>query len=81
MTILYISPETVMLTNNYQVKLQATSKKVLIQGPSWPRILGRSDPAGKLGRSDSQIGRSYSAKLWHFCQFRSNLAITHTITI
>ena len=23
-------------------------------------------PPGKLGRSDSHIGRSYSAKLWHF---------------
>ena len=36
------------------------------QGPSWPRILGRLLPAGKLGRSDSQIGRSYRAKLRHF---------------
>ena len=38
-------------------------------------------PAGKLGRSESQIGRSYSAKLRHFCQFRSKLAIIHTIAI
>ena len=30
-----------------------------------------------LGRSDSQIGRSYSI----FCQFRSKLVITHTIVI
>ena len=26
-------------------------------------------PPGKLGRSDSQIGRNYSAKLGIFCQF------------
>ena len=39
-------------------------------------------PSGKLGRSDSQIGRKYNAKLQHFfCQFRSKLAITHTIAI
>ena len=38
-------------------------------------------PAGQLGRSDSQIGRSYSANYDIFCQFRSKSAITHAIAI
>ena len=42
------------------------SSQYHVQGPSWPRILGRSDSPVKLGRSDSQIGRSYSIKLRHF---------------
>ena len=33
---------------------------------------------GKLGRSDTKIGKSYSAKLW---QFRSKFATTHAIAI
>ena len=32
-------------------------------------------------RSDSQIGRSYRQDYDIFCQFRSKLAITHTIAI
>ena len=40
---------------------------------------------GKIGRSDSQIRRSYRAKLHKmyviFCKFRSKLAIKHTIAI
>ena len=43
-----------------------------MQGSSW---------ALAVGRSDSQIGRSYIAELWPFCQFRSKLAITHPIAI
>ena len=35
----------------------------------------------KIRENYSQIGRSYSAKLWHFCQFRSKEAIIHTIAI
>ena len=40
-------------------------------------------PPGKIGRSDSQIGRSYSAKLQHFLSVQKQiyLAITHTIAI
>ena len=35
----------------------------LLQGSTWALTVGRSDAAaGKLGRSDSQRGRSYSAK-------------------
>ena len=36
-------------------------KRVIQSGTSFLLL-----PAGKLGRSDSQIGRSYSAKLRHF---------------
>ena len=43
------------------------------QGSSWALTVGRSD----LGRRDNKIGRNYSI----FCQFRSKLAITHTIAI
>ena len=35
----------------------------------------------KLGRSDSQIGRSYSANYGFFCQFKRKLAITQAIVI
>ena len=48
-----------------------------LQGLSWAPAVGRSDFSlrGKLGRSDSQIGRSYSANYYIFCQFKSKLAI------
>ena len=52
------------------------------RGSSWALKVGRSDlPPGQLGISNSQIGRSYSAKLRHFCQLRCKLAIIHTIAI
>ena len=38
-------------------------------------------PPVKLGRNDSQIGRGYSIKSDIFCQFRSKLAIAHTVAI
>ena len=51
-------------------------------GPdSWEKV---TFPQGKLGRSDSQIetnGEVIAQNYNIFCQFRSKLAITHTIAI
>ena len=75
-----VDPSTLSNLLNFGAKLEKYRPEVMLYQSGFKlspdsrekRLL----PPGKLGRKDSQIGRSYRVNYGIFCQLRSKLAIT-----